>query len=37
MADRPKLGFIGIGFMGDAITRRLLDRGYETGSILDVR
>lgn len=29
MADRPKLGFIGIGLMGEAMTRRLLDRGYE--------
>jgi 3-hydroxyisobutyrate dehydrogenase len=29
MADRPKLGFIGIGLMGEAMTRRLLDRGYD--------
>lgn len=29
MADRPKLGFIGMGLMGEAMTRRLLDRGYE--------
>jgi 3-hydroxyisobutyrate dehydrogenase len=29
MVDRPKLGFIGIGLMGEAMTRRLLDRGYE--------
>ena len=29
MADRSKLGFIGIGLMGEAMTRRLLDRGYE--------
>jgi 3-hydroxyisobutyrate dehydrogenase len=29
MGDRPKLGFIGIGLMGEAMTRRLLDRGYE--------
>ena len=29
MADRPKLGFVGIGLMGEAMTRRLLDRGYE--------
>jgi 3-hydroxyisobutyrate dehydrogenase len=28
MADRPKLGFVGIGLMGEAMTRRLLDRGY---------
>ena len=25
---KPKLGFIGIGLMGEAMTRRLLDRGY---------
>src|SRR3712207_48856 len=24
-----RLGFIGIGLMGEAMTRRLLDRGYE--------
>src|SRR3954462_13413058 len=29
MADRPRLGFIGIGLMGEAMTRRLIDRGYE--------
>lgn len=26
--DRPRLGFIGIGIMGEAMTRRLLDRGW---------
>lgn len=26
---RPKLGFIGIGIMGEAMTRRLLDRGWQ--------
>ena len=25
---RQKLGFIGIGLMGEAMTRNLLDRGY---------
>jgi 3-hydroxyisobutyrate dehydrogenase len=28
MADKPRLGFVGIGLMGEAMTRRLLDRGY---------
>ncbi|WP_238314026.1 NAD(P)-dependent oxidoreductase [Methylobacterium crusticola] len=28
MTDRPTLGFIGIGLMGEAMTRRLLDRGW---------
>jgi 3-hydroxyisobutyrate dehydrogenase len=28
MKTKPKLGFIGIGLMGAAMTRRLLDRGY---------
>jgi 3-hydroxyisobutyrate dehydrogenase len=28
MAEKPKLGFIGIGLMGEAMVRRLLDRGY---------
>ena len=27
--SRPLLGFIGIGLMGEAITRRLLDRGWQ--------
>jgi 3-hydroxyisobutyrate dehydrogenase len=27
--DRPRLGFIGIGLMGEAMTRRLLDRGWQ--------
>jgi 3-hydroxyisobutyrate dehydrogenase len=27
--QRPRLGFIGIGFMGEAMTRRLLDRGWQ--------
>ena len=26
---RPRLGFIGIGIMGEAMTRRLLDRGWQ--------
>lgn len=26
---RPKLGFIGIGIMGEAMTRRLLERGWQ--------
>lgn len=29
MTSRPRLGFIGIGLMGEAMTRRLLDRGYD--------
>ena len=28
MTGRPHLGFIGVGLMGEAMTRRLLDRGY---------
>ncbi len=28
MSERPRLGFIGIGIMGEAMTRRLLERGY---------
>src|SRR3954469_8858066 len=32
MADRPRLGFIGIGLMGEAMTRRLIDRGYEVAA-----
>jgi 3-hydroxyisobutyrate dehydrogenase len=28
MTDKPRIGFIGIGIMGEAMTRRLLDRGY---------
>jgi 3-hydroxyisobutyrate dehydrogenase len=28
MSTKPKLGFIGIGIMGEAMVRRLLDRGY---------
>jgi len=28
MSDRPNLGFIGIGLMGESITRRLLERGW---------
>ena len=28
MTGQPNLGFIGIGLMGEAVTRRLLDRGY---------
>src|SRR5262245_61488034 len=28
MTTKPKLGFIGIGLMGEAMTRRMLDRGY---------
>jgi 3-hydroxyisobutyrate dehydrogenase len=24
----PRLGFLGIGLMGEAMTRRLLDRGW---------
>ena len=26
---KPRIGFIGIGIMGEAMTRRLLDLGYE--------
>jgi 3-hydroxyisobutyrate dehydrogenase len=29
MADKKRIGFIGIGLMGEAMTRRLLDRGYQ--------
>ncbi|MEZ5727950.1 MAG: NAD(P)-binding domain-containing protein [Burkholderiaceae bacterium] len=25
---KPRLGFVGIGFMGEAMTRRLLERGW---------
>ncbi|MBV9811656.1 MAG: NAD(P)-dependent oxidoreductase [Acetobacteraceae bacterium] len=28
MNDRPALGFVGIGIMGEAMVRRLLDRGW---------
>lgn len=28
MSTKQKIGFIGIGLMGEAMTRRLLDRGY---------
>jgi 3-hydroxyisobutyrate dehydrogenase len=28
MTDKPRIGFIGIGIMGEAMTRRLLDQGY---------
>ena len=28
-SDRPRLGFIGIGLMGEAMTRRLLDCGWQ--------
>jgi 3-hydroxyisobutyrate dehydrogenase len=28
MTDKPRIGYIGIGIMGEAMTRRLLDRGY---------
>ena len=28
MSARPRIGFIGIGLMGEAMTRRLLERGY---------
>jgi 3-hydroxyisobutyrate dehydrogenase len=28
VTGRPQLGFVGIGLMGEAMTRRLLDRGY---------
>jgi 3-hydroxyisobutyrate dehydrogenase len=28
MTYKPRIGFIGIGIMGEAMTRRLLDRGY---------
>ena len=28
MTGRSRLGFVGIGLMGEAMTRRLLDRGY---------
>ena len=27
-AARPRIGFIGIGIMGEAMVRRLLDLGY---------
>ena len=27
-ADRPRIGFIGVGIMGEAMVRRLLDLGY---------
>lgn len=27
--QRPRLGFIGVGIMGEAMTRRLLDRGWQ--------
>lgn len=26
---KPRIGFVGIGIMGEAMTRRLLDKGYE--------
>ena len=26
---KPRLGFVGIGLMGEAMTRRLLDRSYQ--------
>jgi 3-hydroxyisobutyrate dehydrogenase len=26
---RPRIGFVGIGIMGEAMTRRLLDKGYQ--------
>lgn len=29
MSGKPKLGFVGIGLMGEAMTRRLLERGYQ--------
>ncbi|HYC15099.1 MAG TPA: NAD(P)-binding domain-containing protein, partial [Stellaceae bacterium] len=28
MAEKPRLGFIGIGIMGEAMTLRLLERGW---------
>jgi 3-hydroxyisobutyrate dehydrogenase len=28
MTDKPRIGFIGIGIMGEAMTCRLLDKGY---------
>ena len=28
-SDRPRLGFIGVGLMGEAMTRRLLDCGWQ--------
>jgi 3-hydroxyisobutyrate dehydrogenase len=28
VSERPRIGFVGIGLMGEAMTRRLLDRGY---------
>jgi len=31
MSTKPRLGFIGIGILGEAMTRRLLDRGYGVG------
>ena len=27
-SERPRIGFIGIGLMGEAMVRNLLDRGY---------
>jgi 3-hydroxyisobutyrate dehydrogenase len=29
MAERPRLGFVGLGIMGGAMTRRLLERGWQ--------
>jgi 3-hydroxyisobutyrate dehydrogenase len=29
MADKKRIGFVGIGLMGEAMTRRLLDKGYQ--------
>jgi 3-hydroxyisobutyrate dehydrogenase len=28
MSDKPRIGYIGIGIMGESMTRRLLDQGY---------
>lgn len=32
MTDKPRIGFIGIGIMGEAMTRRLLDQGYRVAA-----
>lgn len=29
MTDKPRLGYLGIGLMGEAMTRRLLERGWQ--------
>lgn len=29
MSDKPRIGYLGIGLMGEAMTRRLLERGWQ--------